>query len=158
MFIFLVENKKYITYRNSTQPNADYFWNFSGFFWAIFFFCKKKILTKIRRSNAQINKFVIQIIQVYASWKGTYIRPIFDSIKKPRYEMSAFATFMSFSAEIVGKPREVAIWNKCSCTRYYYCLFYRPWTFMVKKKKRNYNNWFCCWMLWMQYKSVIGFL
>lgn len=100
-----------------------------------FFFVKKKILTKIRRSNAQINKFVIQIIQVYASWKGTYIRPIFDSIKKPRYEMSAFATFLSFSAEIVGKPREVAIWNKCSCTRYYYCLFYRPWTFMVKKRR-----------------------
>lgn len=80
-----------------------------GFFGKYFLFVKKKILTKIRRSNAQINKFVIQIIQVYASWKGTYIRPIFDSIKKPRYEMSAFASFLSFSAEIVGKPREVAI-------------------------------------------------
>lgn len=85
---FLVENKKYITYRNSTQPSADYFWNFYVFFWEFFFFfVKKKILTKIRRSNAQINKSVIQITQVYASWKGTYIRPIFDSIKKPQIYM-----------------------------------------------------------------------
>lgn len=58
-----------------------------GFFGKYFLFVKKKILTKIRRSNAQINKFVIQIIQVYASWKGTYIRPIFDSIKKTQIYM-----------------------------------------------------------------------